>query len=128
MGDIGERLFDGNSKVCECGMISTVECSAFRKLPRSFNEVEIRRVGWQEHQTDSQLLGEPHHDRISLVAGVVEHQRDRRAVFTSLSSLLICFVNSWSFDTSSIGRANELAAGSRNAQVDFLKHATSNFQ
>lgn len=76
-GDVVQAAIDRGLELLEGIVMSSVEHVAFDELPQSFDQVEVRRIGWQELQFDVEHCRQIHDQRAVLVAGVVQHQGDR---------------------------------------------------
>ena len=72
-----EDFLDGGLKVGELRMVAAVEGTTFGELPQAFDQVQVGRVRGEEQQRDTQLTGQCLDRGIVLIAGVVQHQRDR---------------------------------------------------
>src|SRR4051794_30501094 len=72
-----ERLLNGRSKFVKGRVVATVEGTTLGKLPQTLDQVQVRRVRWQEQQGDLQLFRQRLHGSVVLVAGVVQYQGDR---------------------------------------------------
>ena len=72
-----EGLLDGGLKIGECRVVSAVHGTPFDELPQPFDQVQVRRVRRQIQQGDSQLRRQRLNHGIALIAGIVQHQRDR---------------------------------------------------
>ena len=46
--DVVEAAVDGAAELGQVIVVATLEDIAFDKLPQTFDQVQIRRVGWQE--------------------------------------------------------------------------------
>ena len=58
-------------------MVAAVEGTTFGEVPQAFDQVQVGRVRGQEQQRDTQLTGQCLDRGVVLIAGVVQHQRDR---------------------------------------------------
>ena len=76
--------------------------------PQAFNQVEVGRVRGEEQQRDIQLSGQCLDRGVVLIAGVVQHQRDRCGQ-TQRGNLLQQFAHRLGVDDRGVGHGDQLA-------------------
>lgn len=72
--DFFNTAFDGRLHGGKVGVTARVQTASLDELPKSFDQIEIRRVTRQEKDVDAQRSGQLGHQMAMLVPGIVQHQ------------------------------------------------------
>ena len=75
--DLRQTGLDRGPELVEPGMVLAVEFLSLDELPQPLNQIQVGGVRRQVQQGNSQLGGQSLYRGVSLVAGVVQHERDR---------------------------------------------------
>ena len=75
--NIFQAAINGLAEFGEGVVVSGVEDISFDEFPQSFDQVEIRRIRRQELEFDIECRRQIYYQSTVLIAGVVQHQRDR---------------------------------------------------
>lgn len=106
--EVGDCFLDGGLKLLKSGMVTPIDGRPLDELPKPFDEVQVRRVGGQEQQRDFQLRRQRLHRGVTLVASVVQHQRDRSGQ-TEGSDLPQQLAHRFRVDDRGVGHAYQFA-------------------
>ena len=90
----------------EVSVVLGIQALLFDEFPQPFNQVEIRRVGRQKTELDLQAGRGGEYHGAFLIAGIVQHQRDRHAE-VEVSQLMQQLADTLGGDVGVIGHRNE---------------------
>ena len=103
---LAQTVGDGRLEGGKVSVVLGIQALLFDEFPQPFNQVEIRRVGRQKTELDLQAGRGGEYHGAFLIAGIVQHQRDRHAE-VEVSQLMQQLADTLGGDVGVIGHRNE---------------------